>query len=241
MLKRKQMNKIFYLIMSILLMSCHNQSPAKLWEDANLLRLENNMKDCIINLDDLIAKYPHHDLAAKAQFQKAEIYLNDIKDYDISIEEFEKVIRQYPSHDVSKKSLFMIAYIYNNYLNAYSDAIIHYSNFLDKFPAIDVIMPQVSISPKAGGTILQFNKKVGDSIAKDETLCEISFDKTNMKVPAPVSGTVLEIIPQINDVVLSGNIISRIGDALIPSVEYELQSLYTIEGIIDSLNLIIDQ
>jgi len=47
-------NKIFYLIMIILLMSCHNQSPAKLWEDANLLRLENNMKDCIINLDDLI-------------------------------------------------------------------------------------------------------------------------------------------------------------------------------------------
>ena len=111
------MRKIFYLLMAIFFMYCNSQSPEKLWEEAKLMRTENNMKGSIVNLEAIIKNYPEHILAAKSQFQKAEIYLNDIKDYDFAIEEFEKVINQYPNHEVAKNSLFMIAYIYNNYLN----------------------------------------------------------------------------------------------------------------------------
>jgi len=159
------MRKIFYIMMSILFMYCNSQSPEKLWEEAKLMRTENNMKESIINLESIMKNYPEHILAARAQYKKAEIYLNDIKDFDFAIEEFEKVIRQYPNHEVAKNSLFMIAYIYNNYLSSYTDAIDNYNLFIIKYP----------------------------------------------------------------------------DDELIPSVEYELEGLFEIEGIIDSLNSIVSQ
>ena len=49
-------------------------------ENAKLMRSENNMKESIINLESIIRNYPNHDLAAEAQYNKAEIYLNDIKE-----------------------------------------------------------------------------------------------------------------------------------------------------------------
>ena len=131
----------------MLLFNCTNQSPQKLWDDAIIMRDENRMKECMINLESIIIKYPKHDLAAKAQFQKAEIYLNDIKDFDIAIKEFERVIDQFPNYDVAKNSLFMIAYIYNNYLSSYTDAIDKYKLFKDKYPD-DELIPSVEYELK---------------------------------------------------------------------------------------------
>ena len=83
------MKKIFYTLLTILMICCSSQSPEKMWENAKRMRTQNNMHESIINLESIINKYPSHDLAAKAQFLKAEIYLNDVKDFDFSIEEFE--------------------------------------------------------------------------------------------------------------------------------------------------------
>ena len=115
-------------------MCCNSQSPETLWDDAKRMRSNNDMQAYIMNLESLIKKYPKHDLAAKAQYQKAEFYLNDVKDFDYAVTEFEKVINQHANHDVAKNSLFMIAYIYNNYLNSYSDAIDNYNLFKNKYP-----------------------------------------------------------------------------------------------------------
>jgi len=43
------------------------------------------------------------------------------------------------------------------------------------------------------GTILEWHKQEGDAIALDETLVEISTDKVDAEVPAPVSGTVVKL------------------------------------------------
>ncbi len=136
------MRKTFYLLLAILFINCNSQSPEKLWGEAKLMRIENNMKESIINLDFIIKNYPEHILASKSQYMKAEIYLNDIKDFDFAIKEYEKVIRQYPKHEVAKNSLFMIAYIYNNYLSSYTDAIDNYNLFLNKYPD-DELIPSV--------------------------------------------------------------------------------------------------
>ena len=128
--------------MSVLLINCNNHSPEMLWKNAELMRSEKNLKECIINLESIVNKYPKHDLAAKALFQKAEIYLNDVKDFDIAIEEFEKVIDLYPNHDEAKNSLFMIAYVYNNYLSSYTDAMDYYNLFMSKYPD-DELIPSV--------------------------------------------------------------------------------------------------
>ena len=49
---------------------------------------------------------------------------------------------------------------------------------------IDVIMPKMGESITEG-TILEWKKKVGDTIDKDETLLEISTDKVDSDIPSP--------------------------------------------------------
>ena len=52
----------------------------------------------------IINKYPSDNFAAQAQFQIADIYLNDVKDFDFAVKEFQTVVDLYPNHEVSKKS-----------------------------------------------------------------------------------------------------------------------------------------
>ena len=58
---------------------------------------------------------------------------------------------------------------------------------------VDVIMPQMGESI-AEGTITKWYKKVGDRIAKDETLLEISTDKVDSEIPSPSAGLVAELL-----------------------------------------------
>jgi 2-oxoglutarate decarboxylase len=55
-----------------------------------------------------------------------------------------------------------------------------------------VVMPAMGDSVTEG-TILEWHKQEGDSIAADEVLVEISTDKVDAEVPAPVGGTVVKI------------------------------------------------
>ena len=55
-----------------------------------------------------------------------------------------------------------------------------------------VIMPQMGESI-VEGTITKWLKQIGDSVAKDEPLFEISTDKVDAEIPAPVSGVLTEI------------------------------------------------
>jgi len=77
---------------------------------------------------------------------------------------------------------------------------------------VDVVMPKMGESITEG-TILEWKKKIGDSISKDETLLEISTDKVDSEIPSPASGTIIEIIAQINETIPVGDIIARIGNA----------------------------
>jgi 2-oxoglutarate dehydrogenase E2 component (dihydrolipoamide succinyltransferase) len=58
--------------------------------------------------------------------------------------------------------------------------------------ATEVIMPQMGESIFEG-TITKWLKKVGDTVAKDEPLFEISTDKVDAEIPSPVGGTLTEI------------------------------------------------
>ncbi len=56
----------------------------------------------------------------------------------------------------------------------------------------DVIMPQMGESIFEG-TITKWLKKIGDAVQKDEPLFEISTDKVDAEIPAPVAGMLTEI------------------------------------------------
>ena len=136
---------IILLLICVYFASCSgdsNRTAAELWDDAQKYRTEDRLKESITSFKTILDKYPSDNFAAEAQFQIADIYLNDVKDFDYAIKEFQKVVHLYPDHEVSKKSLFMIAYIFNNYLNAYSDAIITYKLFRKKYPN-DELIPSV--------------------------------------------------------------------------------------------------
>ncbi len=79
---------------------------------------------------------------------------------------------------------------------------------------VDVTMPQMGVSV-AEGTIVAWRVEVGDRIAADATICEISTDKIDTEVPAPVSGVVAEILVPVETTVDVGTVLARIaaGDA----------------------------
>ena len=58
---------------------------------------------------------------------------------------------------------------------------------------IDVIMPQMGESI-AEGTLSKWLKKVGDEVKRDEPIFEISTDKVDAEIPAPVAGVLAEIL-----------------------------------------------
>lgn len=78
--------------------------------------------------------------------------------------------------------------------------------------ATDVPMPELGESVTEG-TVTQWLKSVGDEVAADEPLLEVSTDKVDTEVPSPAAGTLLEILAEEDDTVEVGDVIARIGDA----------------------------
>jgi pyruvate dehydrogenase E2 component (dihydrolipoamide acetyltransferase) len=75
---------------------------------------------------------------------------------------------------------------------------------------IEVVMPQMGESITEG-TIAKWLKKVGDTVAEDEPLLEISTDKVDAEIPAPVAGTLSEIRFAEGDTVEVNTVIAVIG------------------------------
>jgi pyruvate dehydrogenase E2 component (dihydrolipoamide acetyltransferase) len=76
----------------------------------------------------------------------------------------------------------------------------------------DIQLPQLGESVTEG-TITKWFKQVGESIAEDEVLFEVSTDKVDSEVPSPVSGVLTEIRVPEGDTVDVGTVIAVVGDA----------------------------
>jgi len=76
----------------------------------------------------------------------------------------------------------------------------------------DVTMPELGESVTEG-TVTRWLKEVGDSVAADEPLLEVSTDKVDTEIPSPVAGTLLEIIASEDDVVEVGGRLAVVGSA----------------------------
>ena len=57
----------------------------------------------------------------------------------------------------------------------------------------DVVMPQLG-ETVTEGTITKWMKAVGDEVARDEPLFEVSTDKVDSEVPSPAAGVLSEIL-----------------------------------------------
>jgi len=77
---------------------------------------------------------------------------------------------------------------------------------------VDVTMPQMGVSV-AEGTIVGWRVEVGDRIGADQAICDITTDKIDTEVPAPVDGVVAEILVPVDETVAVGTVLARIATA----------------------------
>jgi len=75
----------------------------------------------------------------------------------------------------------------------------------------DIEMPQLG-ETVTEGTITRWFKQVGDAIAQDEVLFEVSTDKVDTEVPSPLSGTITEIRVPEGETVEVGTVLAVLGD-----------------------------
>ena len=76
----------------------------------------------------------------------------------------------------------------------------------------DITLPQLG-ETVTEGTITRWFKKVGDTVAADEPLFEVSTDKVDTEVPSPVAGTLTEIRVKEGETVSVGTVIAVVGSA----------------------------
>ncbi len=74
---------------------------------------------------------------------------------------------------------------------------------------VEVVMPQMGESVMEG-TVIEWSKKVGDTIEVDETLLEVATDKVDTEVPSSEAGVIVEILAEEGDVIEVGKTIAII-------------------------------
>lgn len=75
----------------------------------------------------------------------------------------------------------------------------------------DVTLPALGESVTEG-TVTRWLKNVGDTVAVDEPLVEISTDKVDTEIPSPIAGVIEEILVQEDETVEVGAVLVRVGD-----------------------------
>jgi 2-oxoglutarate decarboxylase len=74
------------------------------------------------------------------------------------------------------------------------------------------------------GTVVEWHKGVGDRVARDEPLVDISTDKVDTEVPSPASGVVAEILVAADETVPVGTVLCRIAVGATPDAEPAAQT-----------------
>ncbi len=75
----------------------------------------------------------------------------------------------------------------------------------------DVTLPSLGESVTEG-IITQWFKKVGDVVARDEPLFEVSTDKVDSEMPSPAAGVLVEILAGEGDTVETGSRVAVIDE-----------------------------
>lgn len=75
----------------------------------------------------------------------------------------------------------------------------------------EVVLPALGESVTEG-TVTRWLKKVGDTVAVDEPLVEVSTDKVDTEIPSPFAGVVQQILVQEDETVAVGAVLAIVGE-----------------------------
>lgn len=107
----------------------------------------------------------------------------------------------------------------------------------------EIIMPQMGESV-AEGTITKWLIHEGEKIKKDQSIVEISTDKVDTEVPAPVTGILKKILHHVDETVPVGTVIGIIEEekvaeaAVPPGVTSPVEARKVPEGVVDEKRVI---
>ena len=76
-------------------------------------------------------------------------------------------------------------------------------------PVLEIKVPQLSESV-AEATLLQWHKKAGEAVTRDENLIDIETDKVVLELPAPADGVLVEILKGDGATVVADEVIARL-------------------------------
>ena len=131
-------NNIFFLVIVLLSYSCNDTAEnTKIEQQYKLaldLRKDKDFMSSINIFESLFTQHPNSKYAPMSMYQIGDIYLNDIKNYELALEKFNNVNEKFPNSESGKISLFLCGYISNNYLQEFSDAFIYYNRFKEAYP-----------------------------------------------------------------------------------------------------------
>jgi pyruvate/2-oxoglutarate dehydrogenase complex dihydrolipoamide acyltransferase (E2) component len=65
---------------------------------------------------------------------------------------------------------------------------------------VEIVMPQMGVSV-AEGTIVEWTKRPGDWVERDETVCLVTTDKVDVEIPSPAAGRLSKILVEPGDTV----------------------------------------
>ena len=74
---------------------------------------------------------------------------------------------------------------------------------------VEIAMPQMGISV-AEGTIVEWRKQPGDHVEADEPVCDVSTDKVDVEIPAPVAGRLARIVAEPGETVEVGAVLAEL-------------------------------
>ncbi|AYJ91218.1 2-oxo acid dehydrogenase subunit E2 [Bacillus safensis] len=77
--------------------------------------------------------------------------------------------------------------------------------------AVEVVMPKLGMSMKEG-TVSVWNKEVGETVNKGESIASINSEKIEMEIESPAEGTILDIKVSEGEGVPPGTVICYIGE-----------------------------
>jgi len=123
---------------SLFIFSCNNDIDLDKWDKAQSLYNSKDFNNCLVELNKIVNSSENEEYISKSLFLISEIYLNEFKNYDITIEFLNQILLNYPTSDLAKRSLFTKAYINSNYIQSYTDARELYNQFLSKYPNDDL-------------------------------------------------------------------------------------------------------
>ena len=124
----------------LFVVSCNiGEDDLNKWNKAQDLYNNNDFNSCLVELHSIVESSKSDEYITKSLFLISEIYLNEFKNYDITIEFLNEIIWNYPNSELAKRSLFTKAYINSNYIQSYTIAKELYNQFLEKYPNDDLI------------------------------------------------------------------------------------------------------